>query len=412
MISPVKKFFLFCSGATIEIITQEDCKTDVGRYTMIGAFVLLTAAFASLSGGYALYTGFKSWKLAVPVGLLWGAFIFTLDRFIVSTIRKKSAANPQSFKETFVNKLGEIATALPRLILAIFIGVTVAVPLELKYFAPEITAKIADRNRVKTKDIGDEVAAGMPEITRLENELKQMDDKEKDLRKRRDLLRDQQFMEISGQGGAGFTGIPGDGPEAKKRAEEAKKIEDDLAATVTANTQNRNKINASLDLLRAEFQGRVKTNVATNEAGDGFIARLRALSELADENQSVALAKWFLIFLLILIETAPVVIKLFAPRGPYDDYVEALEHKVHINKQKEISNFNTDTMKDLEFYEAASDARRQLNEQLTRETMSFERLEELAAQGIREAEMEIARARVDHWKQKELKNLIKVQRAS
>ena len=138
--SPVKKFFLFCSGATIEVITQDECKTDIGRYTMIGAFVFLTAAFASLSGGYALYTGFKLWQLAVPVGLLWGSFIFTLDRFIVSTIRKKTVADTHSFREVFINKLREIGTVLPRLILAIFIGVTVAVPLELKYFEPEITA--------------------------------------------------------------------------------------------------------------------------------------------------------------------------------------------------------------------------------------------------------------------------------
>ena len=409
MISPVKKFFLFCSGATIDIITQDECKTDVGRYTMIGAFVLLTAAFASLSGGYALYTGFKTWTLAVPVGLLWGAFIFTLDRFIVSTIRKKSAANAGSFKEAFVNKLGEIGTALPRLILAIFIGVTVAVPLELKYFAPEITAKISDDNREKAKEIGDQVAASMPDIKRLEDELKKIDELENNLRKRRDELRDQQFMETNGDSGVGLTGERGYGPVAKQREQEANEVEADLAAKVTANTQTRNKINAELDILRAELKRRNDASLATLEASDGFIARLKALGELADANQSVRMANWFLVLLLILIETAPVVIKLFAPRGPYDDFIEAAEHKVYINKQKEISNFNTDTMKDLEFYEATSDARRQLDEQLTRQVISYERLEELAEKAIREAEMEIARARVDNWKRKELQKLIKVQ---
>jgi hypothetical protein len=408
MISSIKKFFLFCSGATSDILTRDECKTDVGRYSMIGAFVFLTAAFASLSGGYALYTGFKSWALAVPVGLLWGTFIFTLDRFIVSTIRKKSG-NASSFSQALVNKLGEIASALPRLILAVFIGITVAVPLELKYFEPEIAAKIADRNVQKAKSVHGEVAAGKPEITRLEKELADMNSKEEDLRRRRDLLRDQQFDETTGKEGQGFTGVAGYGPVAKQREEEAKRIEAELAAALTTNAQTRSKINADLDQLRAQRQGEIDAIVATNKAGDGFLERLRALADLASDNQSVRTASWFLMLLLMLIETAPVLIKLFAPRGPYDDCLEAIEHQIYINKQKEISNFNTDTMKDLEFYEAASDARRQLNEQLTRETMSYERMEELAAKGIREAEIEIARARVEHWKQKELHKLIKAQ---
>lgn len=407
--NPVRKFFLFCSGTTFEIITQEECRTDVSRYTMIGAFVFLTAAFASLSGGYALYTGFKSWQLAVPVGLLWGSFIFTLDRFIVSTIRKKSAVDANSFKENFLNKLGEIATALPRLILAVFIGVTVAVPLELKYFAPEITAKIGDDNRKKAQEIEKEVAAAMPEIVRLQNELKKMDDDENGLRKQRNDLKDKQFKEILGESGPDLTGRRGDGPIAARHAEEALKLEKDLADKVAANTQSRNKINAELDSWRAERKTKIDANLATIEAGDGFIARLRALGELGAENRSVMMANWFLVLLLILIETAPVVIKLFAPRGPYDDFIETIEHKVHINNQKEISNFNTDVMKELEYYEATSDARRQFDEQLSRQIINYERSEELEAKAIREAEMEITRARVDNWKRRELQRLIKAQ---
>jgi hypothetical protein len=45
---------------------------------------------------------------------------------------------------------------------------------------------------------------------------------------------------------------------------------------------------------------------------------MTALSELAKKSDSVRWANWFVIFLLILIETTPVIVKLMSPSGPYD----------------------------------------------------------------------------------------------
>src|SRR2546430_17519318 len=96
MVNSIRRFFLVCSGATVDILLRPECKTELARYAMMGAFVALTASFAALSGGFALYTGFKKVLLAIPVGILWGAFIFTLDRFIVSSIRKKPLGSDSS----------------------------------------------------------------------------------------------------------------------------------------------------------------------------------------------------------------------------------------------------------------------------------------------------------------------------
>ena len=71
----------------------------------------------------------------------------------------------------------------------------------------------------------------------------------------------------------------------------------------------------------------------------------------------------FLIVLLTLIETTPVLIKLFAKRGPYDDLLDAIEHKVHIAQQVDVSNFNSDTNMALELYEMNAEARRKLESQ-------------------------------------------------
>jgi hypothetical protein len=407
MIKVIRKFFLICSGATLDLLEREECKTELGRYAMIGAFVVFTAAFACLSGGYALYVGFHNLAVAIVVGILWGAFIFTLDRFIVSTIKKLPSDPDTPLWRKVTNKLSEIATALPRLIMAIMIATTVAVPLEIKYFAPEIEAKLAKDNLeagVQTATVAEQ---GIPEIGVLQTELSNMDEQERIKRERRDLLRDQRRKEVEGAAGEGLTGVPGYGREAEKRAAEAQQVEDEFKALTEANASRRQQVRTRLDNLRVLLDNTIQQQGNARTAGDGFLARLRALGQLAEADGLVKSATRFLVVLLILVETAPVVIKLFSPRGPYDDLLEEFEHKVRINKQKEISNFNTDVIKDLAYYDSISEARRQLEEQLTRESMSFDRIQSHAGKEIEDASAEIARARIEHWRWKELQKLAK-----
>jgi hypothetical protein len=95
-----------------------------------------------------------------------------------------------------------------------------------------------------------------------------------------------------------------------------------------------------------------------------------------------------------------VLIKLFAKRGPYDDLLETIEHKVYFGQQVDISNFNSDTNMDLELYVTKVEARRQLENQLIRDTLSPQRVEDLAADDIGEAQTEIAKATIGAWKWK------------
>ena len=41
MMKSIRRFFLVCSGATVEILERPECKTEVARYAMMGAFVVL-----------------------------------------------------------------------------------------------------------------------------------------------------------------------------------------------------------------------------------------------------------------------------------------------------------------------------------------------------------------------------------
>ena len=405
MLNVIKKFFLICSGATLDILDQPECKTELSRYRMIGAFVFLTAVFAALSGGFALYAGFKKLTLAIPIGILWGTFIFTLDRFIVSSIRKSSHDGDGSAGDKVLSKSMEILTALPRLIMAVFIAVTVAVPLELKYFAPEISAQLSKNYIESAKETATGVREGMPEIDELKTEVENMDANEKALRDRRDLLRDQRMKEVRGDSGAGFTGKAGIGPEARKREAEYLKVESDYEKLSQQNQARRDKVRERLDQLRLELAGKIDTSNQVQAQGGGFLEQFKALHQLADEDESVKNATRFLVILLTLIETAPVVIKLLARRGPYDDMLEAIEHKAHIAKKKEISDFNSEINKELEHFEANSEARSLLEEQLRRSALTIDQIHELAADELRAAQSEIAKATVSAWKRKELQEI-------
>ena len=116
----IASFFIFCSGAVNSVLKR--CPTDYNKYQGIGATILFTGIFSALSAGYALYTVFESYIASTVFAILWGMMIFNLDRYIVSGMRKKS------------NFLKEFAIAAPRIVFAVFIGIVIAKPMEIKLF--------------------------------------------------------------------------------------------------------------------------------------------------------------------------------------------------------------------------------------------------------------------------------------
>lgn len=125
----LKEFFWFCSGANISLLNR--CPTDASKYTGMGAAVFFTGLLAALSGGYAFFTVFENPFWALAFGLVWGIIIFNLDRFIVSTMRKKKGGWA---KELFI--------ASPRIVLAVMLAIVISKPLELKIFSKEINRKL------------------------------------------------------------------------------------------------------------------------------------------------------------------------------------------------------------------------------------------------------------------------------
>ncbi len=73
---------------------------------------------------------------------------------------------------------------------------------------------------------------------------------------------------------------------------------------------------------------------------DDLLARMEALGRITDKSDMAAGAKWVITWLFIVLETAPLLVKLLTPRGPYEDMLEALEYEYRIESGEYISKIN------------------------------------------------------------------------
>lgn len=300
----LKRFFLLCSGVDSDIVNS--CSNgEQNKYAGIGATVFFTAVMAFIASSYALYTVFDNPYIAMVFGLVWGFLIFNLDRFIVSTIKKRD------------NFLDELIQASPRIVLAIIIAIVISKPLEIKIFEKEINAEllkqknemaIANKNQV-SNFFKNDVDKNKAEIESLKSNIS---NKEKEVA---DLY--QSYI-TEAEGSAG-TKKMGKGPIYKE-----KRLAHDLAAKqldslkIASSTMIADK-EARAKTLQTDLDKKVTETQPIIEGFDGLMARINALGKLP------AIPSIFIMLLFLAIETSPIIAKLLSPKGEYDFKQEDLE---------------------------------------------------------------------------------------
>jgi len=328
----LKHFFWFCAGANRSLLNR--CPTETSKFTGIGAAVFFTGILAAFSGGYAFYTVFDNVWWALGFALLWGTIIFNLDRFIVSTMRKRN------------DWLKEIFIASPRILLAVMLAIVISKPLELKIFEKEIDRKLVIlEEQIFQKEIGeiesrytDQLNAIEGQVTALKSEINQL------AVKRDDLMRTAQ-QEADGTGGS-----------MKRSAGliyQLKKADADQAQLELNALKNRNEPlivskQAEWDALFAARQAEVAG--LKKNPWDGMAARLEALRIIGEENKGIYMANLFIIALFILLECTPVLVKLISPRGPYDELLEIREHFFKNHNLEKLAEMDHATYEKLKYY--------------------------------------------------------------
>ena len=303
-----KEFFIFCSGVDQSILAH--VPSDENKYVGIGATIFFTGILAFISAGYALYTIFDSYLLSLFFGMFWGAMIFNLDRYIVSSMKARGGF------------FGKLMTALPRLAMAVLLALVISKPLELKIFEKEINAELIVMEQENYKTQEDRLQARFTgRLADTEREIESLQAEIDAKTSARDATAAAALAEADGSGGSGVRNM---GPIYKAKKAAAERAQAELTATLTA-------LQPQIDAKRAEvngLRGSASAEVSKLDRGayGGIASRIEALDRLGRESEAIAYASLFVTLLFVAIETAPIFTKLISPASPYDHLLHEHEH--------------------------------------------------------------------------------------
>ncbi|GAB4428372.1 MAG: hypothetical protein OHK0039_46880 [Bacteroidia bacterium] len=395
-----KRFFFACAGAYIRIL--EIAPSEHTKYVGIGATILLTACMAVISGSFAIYTLVENVVVSVLFGLLWGALIFNLDRYIVSSIRKEGRT------------WHELGLAMPRLLLAVVISLVITKPIEIELFSNQLDSELLIHTARLEKESEMELdrSLGLDSIRR---ELAYIDSvrwQYKQLKEGKPSSFD--FNEASGEytrAKATYDSLyrlymptikandklRGDlwnnyatkvyetGPDGEQRFvrwnfpqkwqdqsndlyrtnQRLQKVLDEHGARVEGLDKMRKGARAAfaeqldeeirllqtrredLEAARVEREAIRKEQIpqareSARRYAKGFPARIQALEQLKQKDGAIWWTSNLIVLLFMLLETSPVFVKLISKRGPYDYLLSRIEHHKKIESLRSISDMNYD----------------------------------------------------------------------
>lgn len=413
----LNEFLWICAGVNRKVLRQ--CPTDYAKYAGIGGTILFTALMAMLSGGYAIYTVFDSTTVAICFGIFWGLLIFNLDRFMVNTMYSDG---------THKITKDEWKGGIPRLILAVFLGIVISTPIEMKIFGDKIEYQIrqdqidADNNLNAYTDSLEKEKNKLIEIKhRYESKLTELRNGSANgyssrITELENKLYDAENKLYEETNGTGITQKRGYGPAAqqlqrqverlKKDLEELKKeeritkeqnqdfIEQEVKMTQNTILDYERQIK-NMELYISNEKGKTQTAI---DALESFSARLDALGKITAfswDNQSLFWARIMIMFLFIVIEIIPTLFKMMMTSGPYDDLLRSEMHKIRVMSDKRISDINDEINTAIKISTAKN------KEKLEAELLANKDV----LNRIATAQAELLQTAIDTWREEELKKI-------
>lgn len=337
----INSFFLFCSGVYSPLLIKTP--TENHKYVGIGGTVFFTGLLAAVSSSYALFTVFQSIWYAIGFGLVWGLMIFNLDRFIVSSMRKRN------------NAWAEWKMAIPRLVFAVLLAIVISKPLELKIFEREINRKLDEKKIQMIAQSKEEISKGFSEISVLESKKDSLKSEVAEATAYRDKLQQEYDFERFGTKTDGTSGIVGLGTNAKKKEQQLDAAQADLNTLKYAHQIRIDSLESEIRNLVALRNSEFEKRAPNIEGFDGLAARLDALQILTEESAAMKWANLFIMLLFVAVETAPIFVKLISPRGPYDELLDLAELRVGVYTKEQSTKAIEKSEHNLQVFRAANE---------------------------------------------------------
>jgi hypothetical protein len=321
------------------------------KFVALGGVLLSTGGLAVLSAAFAVHMALGVWwPFALLLGVGWGFVIVNLDRMLLIGM-----AHDSSLKRNLL-------MAVPRVGLALVLGIVISTPLTLQIFHKEIDTEIvalqAEASDAFNQSLdGDARFAGLPELREkvateqavvasggtsaadlapLQGELVAAQAAYDAALATQGQLSTRAQCELDGTCGTGDAGTGEAYIQARAAADAqrdvvaaAKSDLDAATAAITAGaSRSMRQATADLETDQAGLARLTEQQTAlqaafdeTNADNTGILIRLQALSALSESDTTMAIAHYMLALLFICVELLPVLMKMllnFGPRSTYD----------------------------------------------------------------------------------------------
>ena len=441
--------FWWIAGCEVDLLKQDDCRTDRQKYAAIGAVILMTSLIALVAGFSAAWWFTQTTAnphgdklLSFFFGVFWAAFIFCVDRSLVITLRKCKGDKWYKFIGPFVL----------RAILAVFIAGMISIPLELMVFKGSIVQwqdKLNDIGLKEKKNDAEQIWGGVSE-----NDISRLERVRNDSKNALDGLKLQKAAMDKSLDSLQKTTVVNYGPyidannavinytnqlsnKGLKKSEKEKLLQAKAAsetrrenATIAFSTDKNRKIQAKqkeiskiknqIDASEVQY-GKAEANYVSNleikaeqnnkinheieehrkaqQDANLFLEYYKALSwgVEQDENQKERNLLWMIRIMFWLFEIMPTMVKLMTSAGAYDRKLQ----------QMEAHNIDYFESEDFKYYIInIRNHDKSLQEKIIEERDKYRiELEQSLSEKLREVNLELTERIIAKWKIEEDNNL-------
>jgi hypothetical protein len=366
------RFLWWCAGADKRFLLLSPHQDRV-KYAGIGGIVFSTGILAAFAGGFAFNTAFGpksmagddahtlAWQIATIIfGICWGLLIFNLDRFIVSSTGKGDGTDNITLKE--------FGQAIPRLLIALILGLTISKPLELKIIETEINVELRKKQQEKLDLFNKNTYAKFKDqIAQIDTDIKKLESDREKINEEV-LNSEQEFRnQMEGRGGTGA----GYGPLAKKLESKMLEKKKNLIDFDLQHKSELSGLKTSREKKLAEQENELNVvNKRQAENLDGLLERISIAHEIG---------YWLgiaLTFIFLSIEMGPIFFKMMMNKGPYDYMVENYNYRMYVQNgivKEEYVFEGRDGMKLIEkvnFLEVENDRKEKIEQLKAQEALS------------------------------------------
>lgn len=344
---PSKFMRLFWKAAGADrFILERSTYGDQIKYVCLGGIIIATGVMAAIAGGYAFYTIFApkgnaiddfktvagiagnydptdipTALLSIVFGVIWGAIIFNIDRFIVTSTGKGDGTEAITRKE--------LVGAIPRIIMGLIIALTISKPVEIRMFKTEIDVALHEK-QIKQQQI---YKANIDEV--FNSEIKKKEDL---IRQRLDRIIQLEKISDGLKGQVAYETSNGD---CKSKCEEFKRQLASNEAEIASIKKDPEylKIKKELDNLEVDRNIKLKDADKVSAGLDGLLERIKLAHEQAGWVISL-----FVTLLFVTIELTPIFFKMMLIKSPYDYMEENIKELIKAENGIEIQyNYYPDT---------------------------------------------------------------------